>query len=64
MYYPVIFGLRHFMRDRPGFELGGASKSLTPARINWIFWYFFSICFCCTCPLNTHTASHLHYNEL
>mmetsp|Transcript_3335 Transcript_3335/g.7823 ORF Transcript_3335/g.7823 Transcript_3335/m.7823 type:complete len:283 (-) Transcript_3335:71-919(-) len=36
LYYPVIFGIQYYLKDRKGFDLGGA-KSV--ASINWIFWW-------------------------
>jgi elongation of very long chain fatty acids protein 6 len=35
-FYPVIFGIRHIMKDREPFDLGGAKSS---ARLNYIFWW-------------------------
>lgn len=33
LYYPVIFGLQRYLRDRPALDLGGAD---TKCRLNWI----------------------------
>lgn len=35
-YYPMVFGLRHYMRDRKALDLGGGR---TKCRVNWIFWW-------------------------
>ena len=39
-YYPVIFGIQRFMRDRPAVDLGGHD---TNARFNYIFWWEVSL---------------------
>merc|ERR1719174_3316161 len=35
-YYPVIFGIQHYLKDAEPFDLGGAS---TKCAVNWIFWW-------------------------
>ncbi len=45
LYYPVIFGIQHVMKNREPFDLGGFGSKAT---INYIFWWelglgFFSI---------------------
>lgn len=36
LYYPVIFGLQYWLKDKDAFDLGGAKSQ---AIINWIFWW-------------------------
>jgi len=36
LYYPVIFGIQFYMKDKEAFDLGGAK---TKGLINWIFWW-------------------------
>lgn len=40
LYYPVIFGLKAFLKSRPAFDLGGGGGQ---AAINYIFWWEFGL---------------------